>query len=293
MERETRVSALQMTLELTFARGMRLATAVCLAICFAQPAALAQPAPKPVKPLVGQQGKDAIWVPTPSALIEMMLDLAKVTANDKVVDLGSGDGRAVIAAARRGAAARGIEFDANLVAVATANAAKAGVGDKATFERADMFATDFSDASVVVLFLLPDLNIKLRPSILAMKPGTRVVSNTFEMGGWLPDKVESLREECEFFFCKALLWIVPAKIDGDWTVDVNGVAGTLSLKQQFQTFTGSITHGNAVTSISDGRLVADELKFTAAGIAYAGKVRGDIIEGTTKSGTTWQAKRGS
>jgi SAM-dependent methyltransferase len=272
---------------------MRLATAACLLICLAQPAALAQPAQKPTKPLVGQPGKDAIWVPTPGALIEMMLDLAKVTAADKVVDLGSGDGRAVIAAAKRGASARGIEFDANLVAVATANAAKEGVGNKATFERADMFATDFSDATVVVLFLLPDLNIKLRPSILNMKPGTRVVSNTFEMGGWMPDQVESLREECDFFFCKALLWIVPAKVDGDWTIETNGNAGTLSLKQQFQTFSGTIKNAEAVTPVSAGRLVADQLTFTAGGVAYTGKVRGDIIEGTTQSGATWQAKRGN
>ncbi len=272
---------------------MRLATAACLAICLSQPVALAQTAQRPAKPLVGQPGKDAIWVPTPSALIEMMLDLAKVTAADHVVDLGSGDGRAVIAAAKRGANARGIEFDANLVAVATANAAKEGVGDKATFERADMFATDFSNATVVVLFLLPDLNIKLRPSILNMKPGTRVVSNTFEMGGWMPDQVESLREECDFFFCKALLWIVPAKVDGDWTIETNGNAGKLSLKQQFQTFSGTITNGDAIVPFTDGRLLADELTFTAGGVSYSGKVRGDLIEGTTKSGTTWQAKRGS
>lgn len=289
MERETRVSALKTIA----AQGMRLATAACLAICFAQPAALAQPAQKPARPLVGQPGKDAIWVPTPNALIEMMLDLAKVTAKDKVVDLGSGDGRAVIAAAKRGATARGIEYDANLVAVATASAAREGVSDKATFERADIFAIDFSDATVVVLFLLPDLNLKLRPSILNMKPGTRVVSNTFEMGGWMPDQVESLREECDFFFCKALLWIVPAKIEGDWTIDVNGPAGTLSLKQQFQTFTGTVTSGNAVTQIGDGRLAADDLTFTAGGVTYRGKVHGDIIDGTTSSGATWQAKRGS
>lgn len=289
MERETRVSALRLSLT----QSMRLATAACLAICLVQSAALAQPAQKPARPLVGQPGKDAIWVPTPTALIEMMLDLAKVTAADRVVDLGSGDGRAVIAAAKRGASARGIEFDANLVAVATANAAKAGVSDKAIFERADMFATDFSDATVVVVFLLPELNIKLRPTILNMKPGTRVVSNTFEMGGWLPDQVESLREECDFFFCKALLWIVPAKIDGEWTVETGGAAGTLSLKQQFQTFTGTITNAGAIVPIADGRLTADELTFTAGGIAYSGKVRGDIIEGTNTSGATWKAKRGS
>ncbi|MGE3991310.1 SAM-dependent methyltransferase [Pseudorhodoplanes sp.] len=267
--------------------------AACLAACITLCPVQAQPAQKPARPLVGQPGKDAIWVPTPGALIEMMLDLAKVTASDRVVDLGSGDGRAVIAAAKRGALARGIEYDANLVAISKASAEKEGVGGRAVFERADMFATDFSDATVVVLFLLPDLNIKLRPSILNMKPGTRVVSNTFEMGGWLPDEVKSLREECDFFFCRALLWIVPAKVDGEWTITADGVAGRMSLKQQFQTFAGSITSGVAVTPVSDGRLAADELTFVADGVAYSGRVRGDIIEGTTKSGAPWQARRGN
>lgn len=272
-------------------QGARLA-AVCLAACLALQTAQAQPAPKPTKPLVGQEGKDAIWVPTPNALIDAMLDLAKVTPQDKVVDLGSGDGRAVIAAAKRGASARGIEFDGNLVAVSRLNAAKAGVGDKATFEQADMFATDFSDASVVVLFLLPQLNEKLRPSILNMRPGTRVVSNTFEMGGWFPDEVFSLKEECDYFFCKALLWIVPAKVDGDWRIGADGVPETLSLKQQFQTVTGTITNGGVVSAVA-GRLRGDRLTFTAGAAEYTGTVRGNIIEGTTKSGTTWQAKRGN
>jgi SAM-dependent methyltransferase len=251
-----------------------------------------QPAPKPTKPLVGQEGKDAIWVPTPNALIDAMLDLAKVTPQDKVVDLGSGDGRAVIAAAKRGAKARGIEFDGNLVAVSRLNAAKEGVSDKASFEQADMFATDFSDATVVVLFLLPQLNEKLRPSILNMRPGTRVVSNTFEMGGWFPDEVFSLKEECDYFFCKALLWIVPAKVGGDWRIERDGAPETLSLRQQFQTFTGTVTNGGVVTAVA-GRLRGDRLTFTAGGTEYAGTVRGDVIEGTTKSGTTWQAKRGN
>lgn len=244
------------------------------------------------KPLVGQEGKDAIWVPTPNALIDAMLDLAKVTAADRVVDLGSGDGRAVIAAARRGATAHGVEFDANLVAVSRAAAAKAGVGDKATFEQADMFTVDFSDSTVVVLFLLPALNEKLRPSILNMRPGTRVVSNTFEMGGWRPDEESSIREECDFFFCKALLWIVPAKIEGEWTIDRDGTSARLSLKQQFQTFTGSLASSGAAMPVTEGRLRADELTFTAGGTVFTGKVRGDIIEGTTKSGGTWQARRG-
>lgn len=290
MERETRVNVRRPGM--TLAQGARIAMAACLAACLVHQAAMAQPAKKPVKPLVGQQGKDAIWVPTPNALIEMMLTLAKVTAQDRVIDLGSGDGRAVIAAAKRGAMARGVEFDANLVAISRASAEKEGVSDKATFERADMFTTDFSDASVVVLFLLPDLNIKLRPSILNMKPGTRVVSNTFEMGGWLPDKEESLQAECDFFFCKALLWIVPAKVDGDWTIETEGLSGTLSLKQQFQTFSGVLRAGDTSTPVTGGRLNGDELTFIAVGTAYTGKVNGDRIEGTTRSGAVWKAKRG-
>lgn len=277
----------------TTMQGMRITLAACLAAFLIPGAAAAQPATKPSKPLVGQQGKDAIWVPTPNALIDMMLTLAEVTPQDKVVDLGSGDGRAVIAAAKRGAKARGIEFDANLVALSRASAENEGVGDKATFEQADMFATDFSDASVVVLFLLPDLNIKLRPSILNMKPGTRVVSNTFEMGGWMPDKVQTLKAECDFFFCRALLWIVPAKVDGDWTITTSGVSGTLSLQQQFQTFTGTITTHGKAAPVTNGRLLGEALTFTAGDTEYTGTVRGDIIEGTTKSGVTWQARRGS
>ncbi len=274
------------------ARGVQIAIAACLAGCFAGLPALAQQSNPPAKPLVGQKGKDAIWVPTPNALIDLMLTVANVTPRDKVVDLGSGDGRAVIAAAKRGATARGIEFDENLVALSRTSAARAGVSDRATFERADMFTVDFSDASVVVLFLLPDLNIKLRPSILNMKPGTRVVSNTFEMGGWLPDKEETLQAECDFFFCKALLWIVPAKVDGAWTIETEGQTGTLTLTQQFQTFTGLIAAGDTATQVIGGRLNGDRLSFNAAGTAYTGKVNGDIIEGTTRSGAVWRARRG-
>jgi SAM-dependent methyltransferase len=290
VERKTGVSVGPTVM--TLAQGVRIAIAACLAACFVHQMALAQPAQKPTKPLVGQQGKDAIWVPTPNALIELMLDVAKITPQDKVVDLGSGDGRAVIAAAKRGATARGIEFDANLVALSKASAAKEGVSDRATFERADMFATDFSDASVVVLFLLPDLNIKLRPSILNMKPGTRVVSNTFEMGGWLPDREESLQAECDFFFCKALLWIVPAKVDGDWVIETDGAEGKLSLKQQFQTFVGTIGTGGTSMPVVAGRLNGNDLIFTAGGTAYIGKVSGDVIEGTNGTGVPWKARRG-
>src|SRR6266702_3620430 len=139
------------------------------------------------EPQVGQAGKDVVWVPTPQELVNKMLDLAKVTPQDYLIDLGSGDGRTVITAAKRGARALGVEFNPDMVELSKRNAAKAGVSDKASFVEADIFRSDLSPATVITLFLLPDPNIKLRPTILTLKPGTRVVSNTFRMGDWEPD----------------------------------------------------------------------------------------------------------
>src|SRR5437016_12864892 len=144
----------------------------------------AQPAKDEFQPQVGQQGKDVIWVPTPQALVDKMLDMAKVTPKDYVIDLGSGDGRTVITAAKRGARALGVEFNPDMVALSRRNAAKAGLSDKATFVEADIFRSDLSPATVLTIFLLTDLNLKLRPTILTLKPGTRIVSNTFRMGDW-------------------------------------------------------------------------------------------------------------
>src|SRR5688500_5396689 len=148
----------------------------------------AQAAPKPYEPQVGQAGKDVVWVPTPQPLVEKMLDLAKVTPQDFVIDLGSGDGRTVITAAKRGARSLGIEYNPDMVELSKYNATQAGVGDKATFVKADLFESDFSKAQVVTMFLLPSINMKLRPKILAMKPGTRIVSNSFDMEDWQPDE---------------------------------------------------------------------------------------------------------
>src|SRR6266516_6959935 len=139
------------------------------------------------EPHVGQEGKDVIWVPTPQALVDKMLDMAKVTPKDYVIDLGSGDGRTVITAAKRSARALGVAFNPDMVALSRRTAAKAGVSDKATFVDADIFRSDLSPATAITLFLLTDLNLKLRPTILTLKPGTRVVSNTFRMGDWEPD----------------------------------------------------------------------------------------------------------
>src|SRR3972149_1420234 len=136
------------------------------------------------KPEVGQAGKDVVWVPSPQALVDKMLDMAKVTPNDFVMDLGSGDGRTVITAAKRGARPLGIEYNPDMVELSKRNADKEGVAGKASFVKADLFETDFSRASVITMFLLPDINLKLRPKILALKPGTRIVSNSFNMGDW-------------------------------------------------------------------------------------------------------------
>jgi len=266
----------------------RTAMVSCVSAAVALNVAIAQPAQKPFEPTVGQDGKDVIWVPTPQALVDKMLDMAKVTAADKVVDLGSGDGRTVITAAKRGATAHGIEYNPKMVELSKYNAEQEGVAGKATFENADIFKSDFSHADVVTMFLLTSLNAKLRPTILDMKPGTRVVSNTFDMGDWRADEEAVVTEGCSSY-CKAYFWIVPAKVDGAWTTD----KGELTLKQTYQNFTGTLKNGNVVTPITDGKLKGAEITFTAGGTEYTGTVNGATIEGVTKSGEKWQAKRGA
>ena len=172
--------------------------------------ALAQPSKKPFEPQVGQPGKDVIWVPTPQALVEKMLDLTKISSNDIHYDLGSGDGRTVIAAAKRGARAFGVEYNPDMVALSQANAEKEKVSDRATFIHGDIFKTDFSKANVITLYLLTSLNAKLRPIILEMRPGTRVASNSFDMGDWRPDTTVNGFDGCQY--CTAHYWMVPARV---------------------------------------------------------------------------------
>src|SRR5215510_6626623 len=244
--------------------------------------AQAQPAPE-YKPEVGQEGKDVVWVPTPQALVDKMLDLAKVTPNDYVIDLGSGDGRTVITAAKRGAKAQGIEYNPEMVELSKRNAAKEGVSDKATFTKADLFESDFSQAQVITMFLLSSINMKLRPKILDLKPGTRIVSNTFDMGEWKPDETAKV-SGCESW-CTALLWIVPAKVDGTWQLP----QGELKLTQNFQMVSGTFNN----TPISSGKLQGDQITFTAGKSQYTGRVNGTTIEGTSKGEATgnWKATR--
>jgi len=244
--------------------------------------AQAQPA-KDYQPAVGQEGKDVIWVPTPQALVDKMLDLAKVTPKDYVIDLGSGDGRTVITAAKRGAHALGIEYNPDMVEISKRNAAKEGVSDHASFVKADLFESDFSQAQVISMFLLSSINLKLRPKILELKPGTRIVSNTFDMGEWKPDESATI-PGCNSW-CTAHLWIVPAKVEGNWKLP----KGELALKQSFQMISGTLTNGNAVAPI-DGKLNGERISFTAGNASYTGRVNGDSIDGAV-GGTKWSASR--
>ncbi len=239
------------------------------------------------QPEVGQPGKDVVWVPTPEELVQKMLDMAKLTPKDFLMDLGSGDGRTVIAAARRGARAMGIEYNPEMVELSRRNAGRAGVSSRATFENADLFQTDLSRASVITMFLLTDINLRLRPTLLALKPGTRVVSNTFRMGDWEPDQTAELH--CGSY-CTAYLWIVPARVDGGWKT----AQGTLALKQTYQNFTGTLQNGGRSEPILRGKLNGDRISFTAGGAEYRGTVKGKVIEGTVKSGgksQNWKATR--
>jgi hypothetical protein len=253
---------------------------------FAQAAGTQKPsapaAQKPYEPQVGQGGKDVVWVPTPQALVDKMLDMAKVTPQDFVIDLGSGDGRTVITAAKRGARALGVEYNPDMVDLSKRNAEAAGVSDKATFVKADLFETDFSKATVVTMFLLPSINVKLRPKILDLKPGTRVVSNSFNMEEWEADETETITDDCTSW-CTALLWIVPAKVEGSWQLP----QGELKLTQQFQNVTGSF-NGQA---ISEGKLRGDEITFKAGTTVYHGKVEGETIRGSGANGSGWTATR--
>jgi hypothetical protein len=252
--------------------------------------AQAQPAkPGAYEPQVGQEGKDVVWVPTPQALVDRMLDMAKVTPNDYLMDLGSGDGRTVITAAKRGLRATGIEYNPDMVELSKRNAEKEGVTGKAEFRKADLFETDFSQATVITMFLLPDINLRLRPKILDMKPGTRVVSNTFTMGEWEADETSTV-SEASGYYRTALLWIVPAKVEGTW----KSAQGDLELTQAFQKVGGNVKTSNGAVMLS-GKLRGDQISFTAGGAEFTGRVNGNTMEGTVKTGaktTEWRATRG-
>jgi SAM-dependent methyltransferase len=269
--------------------SIRLMTGSCISAALALNCAIAQPAPA-FEPKVGQRGKDVVWVPTNQQLVDKMLDMAKVTPQDYVIDLGSGDGRTVITAAKRGATAHGIEYNPDMVALSKKNAEKEGVTAKATFEKADIFESDFSKATVITMFLLPSLNVKLRPKLLEMKPGTRLVSNSFDMGDWRADETVSLNGEVCTSHCTAYFWLVPAKVQGTWKTP----QGELTLEQTYQDVKGTLKNGNVIAPVTEGKLAGDKIAFTAAGTRYTGTVTDKAITGKANTGgkeTDWTATR--
>jgi precorrin-6B methylase 2 len=238
----------------------------------------AQSATTTYEPTVGQEGKDVVWVPTPQAVVDTMLDMAKVTPNDFLMDLGSGDGRTVITAAKRGARAVGIEYNPEMVELSKRNAEKAGVTDRAQFMKADLFETDLSKATVITMFLLPEINLKLRPKILKLKPGTRVVSNSFTMGDWQADQTTevSANKGCENSWCTALLWIVPAQVAGTYTVP----QGEVTLKQTYQMLSGTMRTAGKTVALK-GKVNGEEISFSAGGKQYKGRLNGKQLELTS------------
>jgi hypothetical protein len=235
-------------------------------------------------PQVGQAGKDVIWVPTPDDVVERMLIMAQVTPNDFVWDLGAGDGKIAIMAAKKfGARAIGIEYNPEMVKHANENAQKAGVAGtgqgKATIRHGDIFATDFTQATVITLYLLPALNMKLRPQILSMRPGTRVVSHSFSMEDWEADEISTLDGRRAYF------WIVPANVMGNWNLDAGGQSHDLTLEQTFQKVSGTLALGPIHAGLRDVKLRGTAISFAYVDQNrvrrdFTGRVTGGKMEGS-------------
>src|SRR5687767_8272602 len=240
--------------------------------------AQAQEGQTPFVPQEGQAGKDVVWVPTPAATVEKMLDMAQVTPQDFVMDLGSGDGRNVIAAAKRGARALGVEYNPDLVELSKRLAEKEGVADKAQFVQGDMYEADISRANVLALFLLTENLNRLAPKFLELKPGSRIVLNGFGIDGWTPDETARADGECGSW-CTTHLFIVPAKVAGTWRLP----QGELKLEQKFQVLSGSLTADGRITPIK-GRMLGEQITFTAGNVEYTGRVNGESMNGNAKGG---------
>jgi len=241
------------------------------------------------QPELGQEGKDVRWFPTPQALVDKMLEMAKITPADFLIDLGSGDGRTVITAAKRGVHGIGIEYNPDLVELSKINAAKEGVKDKVEFIKADLFGYDFSKATVITMFLLPEINLRLRPKLLEMKPGTRIVSTTFTMQNWQYDDIVKIYDP-DNEWTTAYLWIVPAKVGGTWKF--NG--GELKLTQQFQMFSGELIKEGRSIRIAAGRIRGNNITFSADGTVYTCLTDRNIMKGTAKNKgkvTEWLAEK--
>ncbi len=279
---------------------------VLLAMWVLSPAHAQQPVPAAeyaYEPVIGMPGKDVVWVPTPPAAVELMLDMAKVTSRDFVIDLGSGDGRIVLAAARRGARGFGVDLNKDLVELSNEEALRLGLSERAQFRVQDMFRTDLSPASVLTTYLLPHLNVRVRPQLLRqMKPGSRVVAYSFHMGEWQPDAVAQVNGLTVHY------WVVPAAAMGTWRWQYDGVGFSrdyeMNVRQRFQFINGSASSKSSFAYLRDMKLEGDRISFTLteeAGSAlaqthYEGRIDGDAITGTARINnrtepTPWRARR--
>jgi precorrin-6B methylase 2 len=256
--------------------------ALAAALLAATPAAYAQQ--KDFKPHVGQQGKDVVWVPTPDEVVERMLNMAQTKPEDYVIDLGAGDGKIAIAAAKKfGARSLGIEYNPDMAALAQRNAQAAGVLGKAQIVQGDIFVSDFSQATVLTMYLLPSLNMKLRPQILAMRPGTRVVTHAFNMEDWEADEASDVDGR------RVYLWIVPANVSGRWAMELSGASGSeklsLNLDQKFQKIEGVAYLGPVLAGLRDPRLSGFRISFAYVdnqGVRrdFNGRATGSTMEGS-------------
>ena len=261
---------------------IRLAAPLALALAVALPAA-AQQKDRDYEPQVGQAGKDVIWVPTPDEVVERMLRMAQVTAGDYVIDLGAGDGKIAIAAAKKfGARALGIEYNPDMAKFAQRNVEKAGITGRAKIVQGDIFASDFSQATVITMYLLPALNIKLRPQILSMRPGMRVVSHSFNMEDWEADETSNMDGR------RAYLWIVPANVMGNWNLEAGGEKSDLVFEQRYQKIDGNVALGPVRAGLRDARLRGVAISFayvdnSGARRDFTGRVSGNRMEGSFRA----------
>jgi SAM-dependent methyltransferase len=224
---------------------------------------------------------DVIYVPTPQEVVDRMLEMADVKAGDYMIDFGCGDGRMVVTAAKKGARGYGVDINPVRIKEANENAKKAGVTDKVEFKIANLFEEDLSKADVMAMYLLTDINIRLRPKILSdMKPGTRIVSHAFDMGDWEPDQRDTVSGKNVFF------WVVPAKVDGKWQIEAGEKKFTLDVSQKYQKFTGKADVDGKAADVKDGQLKGANINFSVNGQTYNGKVSGGTIEGNG-----WKARK--
>jgi SAM-dependent methyltransferase len=252
-------------------------TRLVLAATLASSVAFAQE--KPFEPYSGQAGKDVVWVPSPDVTVQKMMDVAKIGPQDFVMDLGSGDGRNIIAAAKRGARALGVEFNPQMVELSRRSAQQQGVGDKAQFVEGDMFTADLSKATALALFLLPDNLRRLDERFQALPPGTRIVVNTFGIAGWTPEETTQAEGNCGAW-CSVILYLVPAKVAGTWKMP----QGELVLEQKVQEISGNIIVGGKKLTLVNGRMSGDQMSFSAGGVLYTARVSGDSMEGKGPAG---------